>query len=81
MKALGEVEYEGQMCQAVLVFITWDETDVELIKQKSFKANLGEPSDGSFLARKFLGVEEQICKFRCIFFIDKRTRLTVHRAV
>jgi hypothetical protein len=70
VKALGEIEYQGQMCQAVLVFITWEETDGELVKQKSFKATFGTPDPRGFQATKCLGMEEQNCKFWCIFLVE-----------
>jgi hypothetical protein len=66
-KPLSNVEYQGQMNQAVIVFITWMETDAELVKQKSFKTALGEPDN---VRKRYLGMEEQNCKFWCNYFVQ-----------
>jgi len=67
-KALGEVEYQGQMCQAIVVFVTWGETDAELVKQKSFKADYGSACNK--VARREVGIEEQTCKFCFVSFVQ-----------
>lgn len=66
-KAIGDVDFQEQKFQAIVVFIEWMENDDERIKQYSFKADFGNPKVLLLGGKQHLGIEEQNCKFHSLF--------------
>jgi len=75
----GEVEYEGERCQAYAVFMRWPYTsalsvedggkegDQGIIRRKSFKAEFGHLDVLDPEKKKFIGIEEQNCRLESKF--------------